>query len=117
VTADSMSSATCSSSAVLRAAEEIARGHHEWWDGSGYPSGLVRDEIPLRARIVAIADVFDALTHTRPYKPAWPVEDAVEEIHRLSGKQFDPQAVNAFLRLDTPRLARGRTGKHLTAVA
>jgi putative two-component system response regulator len=106
-----------SSSAVLRMAEEIARGHHEWWNGSGYPSGLVRDEIPLPARIVAIADVFDALTHVRPYKGAWPVEEAVAEIQRLSCQQFDPQVVGAFLQLDTLRLARGTTSRHLTAVA
>jgi PAS domain S-box-containing protein len=106
-----------SSSAVLRMAEEIARGHHEWWNGSGYPSGLVRDEIPLHARIVAIADVFDALTHVRPYKGAWPVEQAVEEIQQLSGRQFDPQVVGAFLQLDSLRLARGTTRMHLTAVA
>lgn len=106
-----------SNSAVLRVAEEIARGHHEWWNGSGYPSGLVREEIPLSARIVAIADVFDALTHVRPYKGAWPVEQAVEEVRRLSGQQFDPQVVAAFLQLDTVRLARGTTSVHLTAVA
>ncbi|GIU95531.1 MAG: hypothetical protein KatS3mg012_1988 [Gaiellaceae bacterium] len=94
-----------SSSRVLQLAEEIARGHHEWWDGSGYPHGLRGEEIPLCARIVAVADVFDALTHARPYKPAWSVEEAVAEIRRLSGRQFDPRVVDAFCRLDPYRLA------------
>lgn len=94
-----------SSSDALRVGEEIARSHHEWWDGLGYPSGLRGEEIPLSARIVAVADVFDALTHKRPYKPAWPVDEAVAEIHRLRGLQFDPQVVDAFDRLDPYRLA------------
>lgn len=85
---------------VLRLAEEIALTHHEWWDGSGYPAGLKGEEIPLSGRIVAVADVFDALTHDRPYKRAWPVEQAVAEIRRLAGRQFDPAVVEAFLRLD-----------------
>jgi putative two-component system response regulator len=85
---------------VLRLAEEIARTHHEWWDGSGYPSGLRRTSIPISGRIVALADVFDALTHERPYKQAWPVEQAVEEVQSLRGRQFDPDAVDAFQRLD-----------------
>ena len=66
-----------SRSGILRAAEEIAAFHHEWWDGSGYPYGLVGEAIPLAARIVALADVFDALTHARPYKPAWPRAEAL----------------------------------------
>lgn len=94
-----------SSSDVLQVAEEIARCHHEWWNGTGYPAGLRGDEIPLCARIVAVADVFDALTHKRPYKPAWPVHEAVAEIHRLRGLQFDPQVVDAFDQLDTYELA------------
>lgn len=89
-----------STSDVLHTAEEIAANHHEWWDGTGYPAGLVGNEIPLTARIVAVADVFDALTHERPYKQAWSVEEAVEEIRRLSGSQFDPQVVEAFDRID-----------------
>lgn len=93
-----------SRSAVLRTAEEIAQSHHEWWDGTGYPAGLAGNEIPLTARIVAVADVFDALTHERPYKHAWLVEEAVAEIHRLSGVQFDPQIVDAFDRLDAGAL-------------
>ena len=106
-----------SSSAVLRAAEQIARSHHEWWDGSGYPSGLVGTEIARPARIVAVADVFDALTHVRPYKRAWPVEEAVRELRRLSGRQFDPDVIEVFLQLDARRLAGGTIGRHLTAVA
>ena len=93
-----------SSSPALRLAEEIALTHHEWWDGSGYPRGMKGNEIPLSGRIVALADVFDALTHTRPYKPAWPVADAVAEIRRLSGRQFDPEVVAAFERLQPARL-------------
>jgi PAS domain S-box-containing protein len=85
-----------SSSEVLKMAEEIASHHHEWWDGSGYPNGLRGDEIPLTARIVAILDVFDALTHTRPYKDAWPLGEALDEIHALRGRQFDPLIVDAF---------------------
>jgi len=94
-----------SSSRVLQVGEEIARSHHEWWDGSGYPAGLRGDEIPLSARIVAVADVFDALTHRRPYKPAWPVEAAAEEVRRLRGIQFDPRIVDAFERIDPYTLA------------
>ncbi len=89
-----------SSSDVLRLAEEIALSHHEWWDGNGYPTGLRGEAIPLSGRIVAIADVFDALTHSRPYKDAWPVADAVAEIRRLSGRQFDPRSVDAFDQLE-----------------
>ena len=94
-----------SSSDVLRAAEEVARCHHEWWNGAGYPTGLRGEDIPVRARIVALADVFDALTHKRPYKSAWPVDDAVAEIRRLRGHQFDPRVVDAFERLDPYELA------------
>ncbi len=85
-----------SRSGILRAAEEIAAFHHEWWDGSGYPYGLVGEEIPLAARIVALADVFDALSHSRPYKPAWPRAEALAEVRRLRGVQFDPAVVDAF---------------------
>jgi len=90
--------------AVLRSGEEIAFSHHERWDGSGYPSGVSRERIPLSGRIVALADVFDALTHARSYKPAWPVEDALEEIVRLRELQFDPDVVEAFLALDAASL-------------
>jgi PAS domain S-box-containing protein len=94
-----------SGSQVLRLAEEIAAGHHEWWDGTGYPYGLAGEEIALPARIVAVVDVFDALTHVRPYKPAWPVEDAMAEMRRLRGRQFDPTVFDAFERLDHVQLA------------
>ena len=82
---------------LLRLAEEIARTHHERWDGSGYPKGLSRESIPIAGRIVSVADVFDALTHDRPYKRAWSVIDAVAEIESQSGRQFDPAVVAAFL--------------------
>jgi putative two-component system response regulator len=85
-----------SEDSVLNLAEEIALTHHEWWDGSGYPVGLRGTEIPESGRIVAVADVFDALTRERPYKDAWAVEDAIEEIRRLSGRQFEPVLVDAF---------------------
>jgi len=89
---------------VVRLAEEIALSHHERWGGGGYPQGLTGEEIPLAARIVAVADVFDALTHERPYKAAWSVADAVAEVGWASGKQFDPRVVDAFMALDHPRL-------------
>ena len=85
-----------SRSPLLQVAERIALMHHEWWDGSGYLEGLSGDEIPLAGRIVAIADVFDALTHDRPYKQALPLDQALAEIRSLSGRQFDPQVVEAF---------------------
>lgn len=94
-----------SSSDVLQLAERIALTHHEWWNGNGYPAHLKADEIPQCGRIVALADVFDALTHTRPYKEAWPVEKAVDEIDRLRGAQFDPEVVEAFGQLDAEELA------------
>jgi putative two-component system response regulator len=83
----------------LRLAEEIARFHHEWWDGSGYPFGIGGSAIPRPARIVALADVFDALTHRRPYKPAWSVERALDYIGERSGVQFDPDLSGAFVSL------------------
>ncbi len=81
----------------LQMAEEIARCHHEWWDGSGYPGGLSGNAIPLAARITALADVYDALTHKRPYKEAWPIDNALDEILSLKGKQFDPELTDMFL--------------------
>jgi PAS domain S-box-containing protein len=93
-----------STSPALQLAEEIALTHHEWWDGRGYPNGLKGADIPLSGRIVAVADVFDALIQRRPYKAAWPVEEAVEEIRRLAGRQFDPEVVDAFEQLDPARL-------------
>lgn len=93
-------------SAVMRMARDIARTHHEWWDGSGYPNGLAADNIPIAGRIVALADVFDALAHARPYKPAWPLDAVVSEIDRLRGSQFDPAIVDAFHSLDPRDLLR-----------
>ncbi|MCA9790375.1 MAG: two-component system response regulator [Candidatus Eremiobacteraeota bacterium] len=87
-----------SSSPVLQMAETIARTHHEKWNGQGYPKGLEGTAIPLEGRIVAIADVFDALVSERPYKKAWAVDDALEEIRRCSGSHFDPEVVDAFFR-------------------
>ena len=83
---------------LLRLAEDIAYSHHERWDGEGY-AGLRKTDIPLAGRIVAVADVFDALTQQRPYKPAWPVGEAIAEIDRQRERQFDPGVVEAFLRV------------------
>ena len=87
-------------SPVLRLAAEIARTHHERWDGNGYVAGLLGEEIPLSGRITALADVWDTLTHERPYKPAWSEEDALAEIDRESGSHFDPRVVAAFRSVD-----------------
>lgn len=81
---------------LLGLAAEIALNHHEKWDGTGYPNGLGGEEIPMSGRIVAVADTFDALTHARPYKKAWSVEAALEEIRRDAGHSFDPAVVAAF---------------------
>ncbi|MCP4113468.1 MAG: two-component system response regulator [Desulfobacteraceae bacterium] len=86
---------------LLKAAETIALTHHEKWDGTGYPHGLKKEEIPLFGRIVAICDVFDALISKRPYKDAWPVEKAIEKIKSLSGKYFEPRLVEHFLGLES----------------
>jgi putative two-component system response regulator len=89
-----------SRSPILRLAEQIARTHHERWDGTGYPAGLAADAIPLAGRITAVADVFDVLAHPRPHKKAWPLEKALQEIFDQAGRQFDPEVVAAFRRLD-----------------
>jgi putative two-component system response regulator len=83
-------------SEIMQLAAIIAFSHHEKWDGSGYPRGLSGTDIPLEARIVAIADVFDALTSRRPYKDAWPLERALEHIAQGSGAHFDPHLVPLF---------------------
>jgi putative two-component system response regulator len=88
-----------SSSNLLQLAERIAMNHHERWDGRGY-YGLVAGDIPLASRIVGLCDVFDALTHERPYKSAWPVDMAVDEINRGRGTHFDPAIVDAFAELN-----------------
>jgi response regulator RpfG family c-di-GMP phosphodiesterase len=92
---------------VLRMAEEIALTHHERWDGGGYPRRLHGDDIPAASQIVAVADVFDALTHHRPYKPAWPVRRAVDEIRDQAGRQFHPRVVEAFASLSHTALVDG----------
>ena len=79
-----------SQSPILRMGEEISRTHHEWWDGSGYAAGLAGNDIPMSGRIVAVADVFDALVQNRPYKSAWPTDQAVEEMSRLAGSSSIP---------------------------
>jgi putative two-component system response regulator len=81
---------------LLKLVREIVMTHHERWDGSGYPNGLIGEEIPLSGRIAAIADVFDALTDKRPYKDAWPINEAVSFIAENSAALFDPQMVEAF---------------------
>ncbi|MBV6749590.1 response regulator [Pseudomonas chlororaphis] len=84
-------------SGLLHTAHIIALNHHEKWDGSGYPNGLAGEDIPHVARVVAIADVFDALTSERPYKRAWSVEDAVGLIRQQCNQHFDPELVGIFL--------------------
>lgn len=85
------------SGGLLKTAHTIALAHHEKWDGTGYPKGLRGEEIPIEARIVAIADVFDALTSVRPYKTAWPVEEAIGFLREQSGRHFDPRLVELFI--------------------
>ncbi|HEY1180684.1 MAG TPA: HD domain-containing phosphohydrolase, partial [Rhodocyclaceae bacterium] len=85
------------SSPLLQLARRIALFHHEKFDGSGYPHKLAGEDIPIEARIIAIADVFDALTSERPYKREWPVEEAVALLRRESGKHFDPELVELFI--------------------
>jgi len=84
-------------SALLDMAAIIAWSHHEKYDGSGYPRALAGEDIPLHGRIVAVADVFDALTSSRPYKPAWPLEQAFEFLRNGSGTHFDPACIDIFL--------------------
>ena len=88
-----------SQSPVLRLAHEIALGHHEWWDGGGYPSGLKGTEIPEAARIVAIVDVYDALIHDRVYRPALPEQEALKIMRAGRGTHFDPELLDAFMSL------------------
>jgi putative two-component system response regulator len=84
------------SSPLLSMAGSIAYTHHERWDGGGYPCGLKQEEIPIEGRIAALADVFDALTSQRSYKPAFDVEDSLEIVRQERGKHFDPAVVDAF---------------------
>jgi HD-GYP domain-containing protein (c-di-GMP phosphodiesterase class II) len=92
-------------SKLLQMAEEIALSHHEHWDGSGYPRKLAGSSIPEAGRIVAVADVLDALINDRPYKTAWPLLKALQEIRQQSGKHFDPKIVEACLRVFQAQLA------------
>jgi putative two-component system response regulator len=87
---------------LLALAEQTALTHHERWDGSGYPAGLAGEAIPITGRIVAVADVFDALTHNRPYKDAWTTADAITEVTRQAGRHFDPLVVDAFRNATRP---------------
>lgn len=84
------------SGGLLRLASSVALSHHEKWDGTGYPHGLSGNAIPREARLVAVVDVFDALTNVRAYKRAWPAEDAIAFIEHASGTHFDPELVEAF---------------------
>ena len=92
------SSADDSPDPILETAASIALTHHEKWDGSGYPQKLAGERIPQEARIVAIADVFDALCNERPYKPAYPEEKALQIIRNGAGSHFDPRVYEAFLK-------------------
>ncbi len=85
--------------AYLAPAMQIPYGHHERWDGSGYPRGLKGEDIPLAARIFAVVDVWDALTSERPYRPAWPDQAVIDYIKENSGRLFDPNVVEVFLSL------------------
>jgi putative two-component system response regulator len=87
-------------SELVRFSQRVARSHHEWWDGSGYPDRVSGQAIPLEARIVAAADFLDALTHDRPYRPAWGIDDTLAEIKRRAGSHFDPTVANALLGID-----------------
>ena len=82
---------------VVQLAASIARYHHERWDGTGYPDGLAGAAIPIEARIVGLVDVFDALTHDRPYRPAWPRQRVLDHVRRERGRHFDPAICDAFL--------------------
>lgn len=84
---------------LMNMAAEIARTHHEKYDGSGYPKGLKGEEIPLHTRIVSVCDVFDALTSERPYKQPWPVKDAIQHLKSQSGRHFDPRVVQHFVEI------------------
>ena len=86
----------------LEPALDVPYAHHERWDGTGYPRGLAGEEIPLAARVFAVADAFDALTSDRPYRPAWPEEAVLHYLHEKAGTHYDPAVVAALLRLREP---------------
>ncbi len=88
----------------LKQSLDIPYCHHEKWDGSGYPQGLKGDQIPLSARIFAVADVWDAVTNDRPYRKAWSKEQTIEYIKEQSGSHFDPQIVDVFLKMISDEL-------------
>jgi putative two-component system response regulator len=90
---------------------QAARHHHEWWDGTGYPDGLTGSNIPLVARITAVADVFDALVTRRPYKEPWSLDEAITYLQQKAGVQFDPAIVATFVRL----VHQGKVRGHETA--
>ena len=90
----------------LQEALQVVQSHHERWDGTGYPDGLKGEEIPVAARVFAVADVFDALTTDRPYRPALPLAEARQMIVRASGTQFDPRVVTAFESIDDDTFMR-----------
>ena len=90
---------------LIQMARTIALTHHERWDGSGYPDGLAGEAIPLVGRIAAICDVYDALISERPYKRAWPADEALAEIACASGTHFDPELVPRFLEIVAPPAA------------
>ena len=106
--APAITSISGSEFAILQTAERIAASHHERWDGGGYPNSLGGEAIPLAGRLVALADVFDALVHERPYKAAWTAEAALAHIDAWGGTQFDPDLVRTFVALvGTERPASG----------
>lgn len=92
-------------SPLLQLAEQVARCHHERWDGTGYPHRLSGDAIPLASRVVAVVDYFDAMTHDRPYRTAWPVDRTLAEIRESAGGHFDPAVVDAFFDLRISEVA------------
>ena len=101
--------------AFLRPALDIPYGHHERWDGAGYPRGLRGEEIPLSARLFAVVDVWDALRYDRAYRPGWPSEKVREHLAANAGTHFDPRAVRAFLRVldrdGEPEFPNARLGR------
>lgn len=102
---------------LIQMAERIALNHHEKWDGSGYPNGLKGAAIPIEARIVAVADCVDALTHNRPYRPSKPIDMVVDEVKRCSGSQFDPDVVTALIRSGVLRTVAVSPPKPWAAIA
>jgi len=105
-----------SSSRLLQMGEVIARTHHERWDGRGYPVGIAGTDIPITGRLTAVADVFDALNFSRPYKEAWPLDAALAEMVLAAGRQLDPEIVGILRTLDHEALL-GRVGPEETAGA